>query len=137
MSRGVLLDTHALLWLAAGTDLSRAAVDRIETAILARQCYVSAVTAWELGFLERRKSVSFAMPLDVWWPRTVALTQLIVLPMNDVIAIRSSRLGEWTHQDLADRLLAATAFEYELTLMTRDAKLMELGRLGIISISAC
>ena len=51
--------------------------------------------------------------------------------LDDNIAIKS-RLIELPHKDPADRFIAATAWEYDLTLITVDEKLREAEQIKIL-----
>ncbi len=56
--------------------------------------------------------------LERWFERAIAT--VTVLPITKGIAIHSVATS-WSHQDPADRLIAATALEHGLTLVTKDA----------------
>ncbi len=51
--------------------------------------------------------------------------------LSHAIAIKS-RLIELSHKDPADRFIAATAWEYDLTLITEDEKLREAEQIKIL-----
>ena len=57
---------------------------------------------------------------------------LRLLALSVRILIESTRLPGEIHRDPADRLLAATAREHSLTLVTRDKELLGYARRGHI-----
>ncbi|MEE4356656.1 MAG: PIN domain-containing protein [Desulfococcaceae bacterium] len=53
-------------------------------------------------------------------------------PLNFEVAVRSREIS-LTHQDPADRFLAATPLVYGLKLVTSDERLIECGDLSVLS----
>ena len=66
----LLLDTHALLWLVRGQFRTQAAVDAVAAAQDADTLYASAITAWELGTadLKRTNRPELDMAPGLWFP---------------------------------------------------------------------
>ncbi|WP_411288014.1 hypothetical protein [Phenylobacterium sp.] len=58
-------------------------------------------------------------------------------PMPPEVLMASCHLPGVPPNDPADRILAATAREYELRLMTRDRVLLDYGRAGHLQTIAC
>lgn len=58
----------------------------------------------------------------IWIRRALKTTPFKEAPVNHEVAIQS-QLHELPHGDPADRLLAATAVVYDLTLVTSDERL--------------
>jgi toxin FitB len=50
------------------------------------------------------------------------LHPMVGLPVNDAIAVRAGRLRRDTTRRLPDALIAATALEHRLTLVTRNSR---------------
>ncbi len=61
-----------------------------------------------------------------------ALTEL-----TPKVLMESSFLPGSLHPDPADRIIAATAREFDLTVVTRDRALLDYGREGYLSVLAC
>lgn len=55
-----------------------------------------------------------------------------VAPLTPAVAARSGELGAGAHGDPADRLIAATALELSLLLVTRDQRLARIPGLRTI-----
>jgi PIN domain nuclease of toxin-antitoxin system len=68
------------------------------------------------------------MPPEVWIATVLSGSRIQEAPLTHAAAIRS-RLLTLPHQDPADRFIAATAIEYNLTLMTADGNLLRSAEL--------
>jgi PIN domain nuclease of toxin-antitoxin system len=132
----LLLDTHALIWFALGEELSPKTVGLIDEKRHTADLYVSAVTAWELGFLFQRQFQRLGSLPD-WWQTAKAKIGFRVLPISDRISIRSHDLWDWKHADPADRLIVASACEQDWTLVTRDLKIIALASRGHFRVEVC
>jgi PIN domain nuclease of toxin-antitoxin system len=118
----LLLDTHILLWSLLDPErLSKRVADELENT--SNELWLSPISIWEILLLADKGRVILD-PDPVTWLRGV----LERIPfkealINHEIAIQS-RLLDLTHQDPADRFLAATSIAYGLTLVTADKRLM-------------
>ena len=126
-----LLDTHAWIWLQEGLPgLSASTVATIDAARGNNKVFVSAVSVWELGNLEIRRRVKLHSTIDEWLRMAFTIGRLQLIPLDAQIALASSRLPGDLHRDPADRMIVATARVSDLTLLTRDARLLAYGRKG-------
>jgi PIN domain nuclease of toxin-antitoxin system len=133
MSRPILLDTCALIWVADEGRLSaaaEAAIDDAETVV------VSPISAWEIGQLAARGRLSLSLePRD--WFQQVLDAGLTLAEMPPDLLIASSFLPGPPLRDPADRIIAATARAFRYRLMTRDRPLLALGEAGHLEAIAC
>ncbi len=122
----ILLDTCSLLWLVSNrAELSPAAVRAIDGA---RQVFVSAASAFEIGIKYRRGRLPLALAPQDWWTAAVTRLGLDELAITSAVALAASalptelRVGRRTvdHRDPGDRLLVATAAQHGLTIVTPD-----------------
>jgi PIN domain nuclease of toxin-antitoxin system len=136
----LLLDTHALVWTAAGTIESSAA-DAIVAAAQAGGVLVSSVSAWELGLLARPRQGAPRLRLtptpEAWFETLLAQAGFIETPLTVKIALAASRLPGEFHPDPADRLLVATARELDVPIVTRDRRILDYGEAGHVRTLAC
>ena len=113
-----LLDTCALLWLAADqSQLSPRAV-----AVLSEsdtELFVSAISAFEVGIKHTRGKNVLPLPPEEWFLRAINQHNVEPLPVNWGIAIRSTQLPD-LHRDPADRIIIATARYYGFSILTSD-----------------
>ena len=65
MSDGVLLDTHALIWIVLGEPIRKEAATVIVAASTAGGVHISAATAWELGIISQKRSLEVVIAGDV------------------------------------------------------------------------
>jgi PIN domain nuclease of toxin-antitoxin system len=119
-----MLDTHVLVWLdEANLRLGTEAIEHINTAFQAGNVMVSAISFWEVAMLVRKGRLRLDMDLSVW--RNDFMEQgLIELPVTGEIGIKAAGLESF-HGDPADRMIAATALQHSLTLLTADEKLLD------------
>ncbi len=120
----LLLDTHAVLWLAWGTPMAPAALAAIAQARTTGDVLVSPVSAWEIATLASTGRIVLGQEPVIWLQRFVAQPGVRLAPLTLEAAARSAFLpAPPFHGDLADRMLVATALELGLTLVTRDDRI--------------
>ena len=133
----LLLDTHALVWLAVGdARLSAAARKRIESAAQHQQLWVSAITPWEIGMLVAKGRLVLDRDVMDWVAAALALPGIRLAPLDPAVAVASTRLPGELHGDPADRLIVATARRLGATLVTADAALLSYGRRRYVGVLA-
>jgi len=138
--RGVLLDTCAVIWLADGAPMARAALEAVTEAAMGGGVHVSPVSAWEIGLLSRpRASAGLVFLPDpaTWFARVLAGPGIRLAPFSPEIAIAASHLPEPLHGDPADRLLIATARTMGVPIVTRDTRIIGYSGPGRLDVIAC
>ncbi len=117
----IVLDTHAVLWLADDPRrlgrVIRRELDRSDRRL------VSAITAWELGTLVRRGRIALTLGVEDWLRAAVVTERLEIAPVTAEIACAAAALDERFHGDPADRLIYATAQVHGCPLGTKDARI--------------
>ncbi len=119
----LLLDTHALLWWAAGDEALSKKVARLledpEVTI-----YTSAATAWEIATKVRLGKLKWTSPDSV---ETYCIGQGFKL--MPVTFAQAQRAGSWPqpHGDPFDRLLAAQSKLENIPLATNDPQIKTFG----------
>jgi PIN domain nuclease of toxin-antitoxin system len=118
----VLLDTHTLLWLvSAPSD-----VDASALAVLAdpnTNVWVTAASAWEIAIKTRLGRLDGEALLSAW-ADVIAGMSTTELPIESPDAILAGRLP-WDHKDPFDRVIVAQALRRNLTIATRDSKILD------------
>lgn len=138
MNPSLLLDTCAAIWIvqnAAMSDLAVAAID--ESVDAGRAIYASPITAWEIGMLAARGRFKSSLPPQRWFRRLLDAPGVKLADMSPDILLSSSFLPGNLRRDPADRILAATAREFDWILVTRDAALLDYAAEGHIRALAC
>lgn len=123
--RGVLLDTHALVWWLAGDlRMPAAVVRRLSKAN--QPVFVSAASAWELATKVRLGKLPEAVALVQRLGELVAEQGFRELPIS-LDAARLAGSLPAIHRDPFDRMLAAQATLEELDLVSADPIFPSLG----------
>lgn len=123
--RGVLLDSHALLWWLEGNRrLSITARRAIEDE--ATLVHVSAASAYEIAYKAQRGFIHGGEALVANWAETLAGNDFIDMPVTHSVALRAGNLPRH-HGDPFDRLIVASALEDGLALVTNDAAILQYG----------
>jgi PIN domain nuclease of toxin-antitoxin system len=134
----LLLDTCAAIWLTNLDPISDEAVSALrQTRESGEYVYVSPITAWEMGLLTARGRVHLLMTAQRWFERLLEAPGLQLSDMPPNILIASSFLPGSLPADPADRIIAATAREYDHTLVTRDRPLLDYAEQGHIRAIRC
>ena len=90
--------------------------------------YLSSVTIGEIerGIIRQRgKDPAFAEALESWLDRTIHIYADRILPVDTRIARRWGGLSARIGNDSADLLIAATALEHGLVVVTRNVRHFE------------
>jgi PIN domain nuclease of toxin-antitoxin system len=121
----VVLDTHAVLWyLADSQELSSVARKTIEDAIRdARDVHVSAISLVETVYLAERRRVPFAALERLRSALIDPNSGLVIAPVDAGVADALQRIPRDIVPDMPDRIIAATALQLSLPLVTRDRRL--------------
>ena len=116
-----LLDSHVTLWW-LGMDSHKLRDPLRDTIAEAEAVFVSIATVWELEI--KRSIGKLKLPIDDW--KRVEATGLTFLPIELTDALRAADLP-LIHRDPFDRMMVAQSLARDLTLITRDTRLMEYG----------
>jgi PIN domain nuclease of toxin-antitoxin system len=118
----VLLDTHTLLWLVS----SPAELEPSALAVLSNpdtNTWVTAASAWEIAIKTRIGRLDGDALLSAW-SDIIANMSTAELPIESADAILAGRLP-WPHKDPFDRVIVAQALRRNLTIATRDEKILD------------
>jgi PIN domain nuclease of toxin-antitoxin system len=120
----LLLDTHIWIWSKLEPKRLGRQV-RAELSNPVNELWLSPVSIWETLVLMQKGKIRVEKPF-VWVKR--AAEQLREAPLTHEIVSTGLALP-LSHADPADRFLAATAKELDLTLVTADQRLLGLGEI--------
>lgn len=129
----LLLDTCAVIWIAADAEVS----DEARRAIRQRQIRVSPISAWEIANLVRKKRLALTSRPASWF--RVASYKMYAVPTDLDIEILtdSCDLPGQPPNDPADRIIIATARESDMTIVTRDRLILDYARAGHVRAMSC
>jgi len=123
----LLLDTHVWFWLVTGHErLAKASLllRRIEAAAETGRLWLSAISVWEIAMLEAKGRVELGRRCESWMGEALEKSHVRLAPLLPTVAILSTRLEGFPHVDPADRMIAATAIDSGLQLVTADQRLV-------------
>lgn len=129
----LLLDTCALLWLANGAEMT----PESRKAIADRSLQISPISAWEIANLVRKSRLAFTLPVKTWFRQTVGKMEAEIPQLTVEILADSCGLPGSPPDDPADRIIIATAREIDMTIVTRDKRILEYSRAGHVRTLVC
>jgi PIN domain nuclease of toxin-antitoxin system len=123
----VLLDTHVWIWMVADAlrQLGPRTRRRLARAAAAASgLSVSTASIFEIAALHTAGRLLFTQPVERWLRESIAAAGVRVLDLDASIAIDAGLIPAGTLADPVDRLLVATAREYQVPLVTRDRRIL-------------
>lgn len=127
----LLLDTHIWLWaLLEPERLTPAVRTALESAD--NELWLSPISVWEALVLAERGRLAPSLPAAEWIQQMVRAIPRREAPLTHDIAVASRQLT-LSHQDPADRFLAATAKALGLTLVTSDDRLLKSEEFAVLA----
>lgn len=138
MTRPLLLDTCACLWLTHGDPLSPESKEAIgEAAPSDAGVHVSPITAWEVATLVRKGRYRLGGTPEAWFAALATRPGIRLVDLTPEILMASVFLPGDPPADPADRMIAATARARGLTIVTRDRPLRAYAANGHVSLIPC
>lgn len=118
----VLLDTHVLLWLVSTPSALEPST--LETLSHPKtKLWATAASAWEIGIKTRLGRLDGEALLSTW-SEVITDMSTAELPIESQDAILAARL-RWDHKDPFDRVIVAQAVRRNLTIATRDTRILD------------
>lgn len=117
----MVIDTHVLLWWLTDIEMlsatARTFMKRCEAG--ETRCVITGVSLWELEHKRRKGRLSLSNPIRTWLPK---LRQLDFMELAETSVEQWLIAAEidWSHNDPADRLIAATALSRNVPVLTKD-----------------
>ncbi len=127
----LLLDTHIWLWSLLKPERL---ADRVAQELEApdNELWLSPISIWETLMLAEKDRLVLEPNPGSWIRDQLARLPLRQAALTHEVALQTSHV-DVPHRDPADRFLVATAQVYELTLVTADARLLDVSRLSVLS----
>jgi PIN domain nuclease of toxin-antitoxin system len=120
----MLLDTCALLWLAAGGhELTQTARERISTGATV---HISAITGFEIGIKYRSRKLELPTLPSEWLRAVLDHHDIGVVPLDLPTCVAATELP-MIHRDPCDRLIIATARMQSWPIITADDRFKAYG----------
>ena len=127
----LLLDTHIWVW---SVNEPRRLSGRVARALTNQQneLWLSPISVWELVMLTEKGRIELDEDAVSWTRRTVEQLHLQEAPLTTEVALETSAL-HLPHSDPSDRLIAASAKVFDLTLVTADEKLLHASGIKVLA----
>ncbi len=127
----ILLDTHALIWLASEpSKLSKKTTDAIRKASQETGLAICAVTLWEVAWLATHGRLQITGTVESFVERISSRTA--VRPITPKIAVLANQFSDDYSADPCDRLIGATALAEGMALVTKDADIRKYRQIQTI-----
>ncbi len=137
MSAPLLLDTCAAIWMVEDRLLP-ATIELLTQRYRADEpTFVSPITAWELGLLFSKKRLRAPKSPPEYFRQLAGLPNIRLALMPPELLLAAHFLPGAPPNDPVDRILAATAREYDYVLVTRDKVLLDYAAEGHLQALAC
>lgn len=131
----LLLDTCAVIWGAQGASMSQEAVDAMNMANQSGEpIFISPISSWELGILTAKGRLKISSET---WLEDMLQTGMAWAQMPPEVLFKSSFLPGDLHNDPADRIIIATAREYNMQIVTRDRQILSYADKGYVKAMVC
>lgn len=125
----LLLDTHIWLWsLQQPNRLGKRVLQELKNP--ENEFWLSPINTWEALTLQAKGRIELPADISAWVAEATASFR--EAPLTHEIALAARKLP-LSHDDPADRFLAATAQILHLTLVTADVKLLGLGDISTLA----
>jgi PIN domain nuclease of toxin-antitoxin system len=117
-----LLDTCAFLWQLSGpAEIVAEARTRLDAA---DRLGVSLASVWEIAIKVQVGKLRLDLPVEDWIRRSLLYPRIELLPLTPLLVVASTQLPGTFHKDPFDRVIVATAIRDNLTLVTRDERML-------------
>jgi len=137
MSRSLLLDTCALLWLINGEKLAEDARVAVRTAAAVSELFISPFSAWEIGTLTRKRRIALNRDAEDWFEAALNVPGFKLAELGWKTLLRSTTLPGDPPKDPADRILISTARRNSLCVVTRDREILDYSKAGHVDAMRC
>ena len=142
---GALLDTHTLLWLVNGDNLTDEALEAIAENQAAGTLYASPITGWELALAAQKPPAAHrpdlgGLPAAAWFREALQVTGAKLIPVKQRIALEAADVATvFARKDPGDCFLIATARVRHIPIITRDGPMRDLAlaRPDYLQVIAC
>lgn len=118
MPKIIILDTHIWIWY-INRELDRFPSDWLEIIETANQVGITTVSCYEVALAQQRGRLLLPCPVNQWFQEALEPSGISLLPLTPAIASRGVYLSP-IHRDPFDRIIIATAIEYQSKLASID-----------------
>ncbi len=121
----ILLDTHTWIWSHSATKLLSDNVKNLIKKTQTDQRAIASISIWEFAMMVTKGRINVKIDPKRWLNSAIDNSGLRVIELTPEIAMESCNLPGDFHKDPADQIIVATARTHNLTLLTKDRKIIE------------
>ena len=121
----ILLDTHTWIWSHSATKLLSDNVKILIRQTQTDQRAIASISIWEFAMMVTKGRINVKIDPKRWLNNAIGKSGLQVIDLTPEIAMESCNLPGDFHKDPADQIIVATARTHNLTLLTKDRKIIE------------
>jgi PIN domain nuclease of toxin-antitoxin system len=121
----ILLDTHTWIWSQSATKLLSDDVKKWIKKTIANQRAIASISIWEFAMMVVKGRINVKIDPRLWLNNAIKKSGIKVIELSPEIAMESSKLPGDFHKDPADQIIVATARIHNLTLLTKDRKILQ------------
>ena len=121
----ILLDTHTWIWSHSATKLLSDDVKILIKQTQTDQRAIASISIWEFAMMVTKGRINVKIDPKRWLNNAIGKSGLQVIELTPEIAMESCNLPGDFHKDPADQIIVATARTHNLTLLTKDRKIIE------------
>ena len=121
----ILLDTHIWIWSQSETALLSDNVKKQIKKTKTDQRSIASISIWEFAMMVSKGRINLKIDPKSWLDRSIKNSGIQVIALSPEIAMDACNLPGEVHKDPADRIIVATARNHNITLLTKDKKILE------------
>jgi PIN domain nuclease of toxin-antitoxin system len=121
----ILLDTHTWIWSHSAMRLLSDNVKKLIKKTQTDQRAIASISIWEFAMMVAKGRINVKIDTKRWLNNAIGNSGLRVIELTPEIAMESCNLPGDFHKDPADQIIVATARTHNLTLLTKDRKIIE------------
>jgi PIN domain nuclease of toxin-antitoxin system len=119
----ILLDTHAFVWFVHDPAKLTSKARSLLTPKSRKA--IAAITCWEIGLLVQKGRIAVDRGILDWIEDALEELQIDLLPLTPSVSVKAAELGHGFHGDPADRMIVATALQWNAIILTRDERIRD------------
>ncbi len=121
----ILLDTHTWVWSHSATKRLSRNVTKLIQRTPTDQRAIASISIWEFAMMVSQGRITLKIEPRRWIENALTKSGLRVFDLTPEIALESCNLPGDFHKDPADRIIVATARTHNLTLLSKDKKILD------------
>jgi len=120
----ILLDTHTWIWSHSATKMLSDNVKELIRKRTTNQRAIASISVWEFAMMVAKGRINVRIDPKLWLESAIKSSGLNVIEISPEIALESCHLPGEFHKDPTDQIIVATARIHNLTLLTKDRKIL-------------